>query len=631
MRIALVSREVSPFYGAGIGAYTTAMARAWAAAGHEVHLLTLPHAGLAEGAATILPDVHIHTLDTAAGLAPRMRFSFQKHAMAVLEALRILHRASPLDYVEFPDYGAEGSFAIAAHRTSTQFAGATMCVRLHTPTRECRNLNQEMWLDEEGATLEAAEDNAIYGADAVVSPSKSLLDLLRLRLFPTTPSALWTVVPYPFDAASLADLGANAAATVDPAPAPTVLYIGRLERRKGVDLLMEAARPALELGAHLRFIGADTQTAPGQRSMLNHLRSRMPAGFEHAISFDGSLPRRQIGAAIHAATASGGLCCFPSRWENYPNVCLEAMALGAPVLGSDAGGMSEIIQHESSGLLFRSGDIQDLSRGLTRMLQDSPLRARISTAAPHRIQAACDPRLVVERTMDVIARALPATVSISTSAPRVATIAPDRLGRDPIPIADWLLLLDPLIEPDPRLQQLIVAAIARNPNTRCITGLAERDNTLHTPTGFDRDLLAVHDCAAFGFLAIDASLVNELTAACDLHAGSLWCMAAILAAAGHLCAIIPERLIRNAGPCDRHEQLIIRLRLAQQLPGLAASPGRALRLLDAVRRAQLHQLEERLAEASAKAAQLEARLSQRRYRVADRINDTLKTLRLRSP
>ncbi len=624
MRIALVSREVSPFYGAGIGAYVTAMARAWAAARHEVHLLTPAHPGLKEGAAHVLPNVHIHTLDPAAGLAPRMRFPFQQHAMSVLESLRTLHAASPLNYIEFPDYGAEGCFAIAAHRTSNQFAGAVMGVRLHTPTRECRELNEEPWLDEHSATAEAAEDSAIRGADVVMSPSRSLLDLIRNRLSPITPGAIWNVVPYPFDTRSLTDIGASEVTTSD-ATGPTILYIGRLERRKGVDLLMQAARPALELGARFRFIGGDTMTGPGQRSMLEHLRSQIPTGFEHAFSFDGPLPRHQIGAAIKSAAESGGFCCFPSRWENYPNVCLEAMALGAPVLGSDAGGMSEIIEHQTSGLLFRSGDTADLSHALVRMLRDAALRKKIAAAAPGRITTACDPRNVVDRTIEVVARAPAATAP--ASAPRLATITANRLGLDTTPAADWLIVMDLKARPRPELQARIAAAINSAPGVRCLVGLAQEDSTVHAPAGLDRDLLAVHDCGAGGFIAVDKSLIAELTD--HAHEGSLWIMTAILAAAGHACLIIPDVLLDHAASSEPTNQVLTRLSIAQSLPHLASSPGRSLRLFDAVRRDQLRRLQERFDEAQARATQLDAPLSQRRYRLADRINDTLKALRLR--
>lgn len=624
MRIALVSREVSPFYGAGIGAYVTAMARAWAAAGHQVHLLTPAHPELKEGAAHVLPNVCIHTLDPAAGLSPRMRFPFQQHAMSVLESLRTLHAASPLNYIEFPDYGAEGCFAIAAHRTSNQFAGAVMGVRLHTPTRECRELNEEPWLDEHSATAEAAEDSSIRGADVVLSPSRSLLDMIQKRLSPNTPEAIWSVVPYPFDTRSLTDMGGSDA-NPPTSTGPTILYIGRLERRKGVDILMHAARPALELGARFRFIGGDTMTGPGQRSMLAHLRSLIPTAFEHAFTFDGPLPRHQIGSAIKSATASGGFCCFPSRWENYPNVCLEAMALGAPVLGSDAGGMSEIIENQTSGMLFRSGDTADLSHAMVRLLKDATLRKQIAAAAPGRITTACDARNVVERTIDVVARATASTAAVAT--PRIAAIPSNRLGLDLAPAADWYIFTDPKAHPRPQLHERISAAINRTPSVRCLAGLAEDHGNVRAPAGFDRDLLAIHDCGAAGFLAVDRSLFDLLLLTSDVHQGSLWLMTAILADAGHSCLIIPETLVEHTAlPFN---DMATRTRISQSLPNLPTSPGRALRLFDAVRREQLRHLQAQLDEANARATQLATRLTQRRYRLADRINDTLKALHFR--
>jgi hypothetical protein len=345
------------------------------------------------------------------------------------------------------------------------------------------------------------------------------------------------------------------------------------------------------------------------------------------VFFDGPLPRRQIGAAIRAATASGGLCCFPSRWENYPNVCLEAMALGAPVLGSDAGGMSEIIEHQTSGLLFRSGDAEDLAAKLTRLLQDADLRNRMSAAAPGRIQSACDPHLVVDSIMDVIARARDSSAADHSAALRIVTMSTDEFGVAPEPDADWLILLEPGVTKDPRVDQFIADAIARSPGTNCLAALSARGEVILAPSGFDRDLLSIYDCASYGFLAIRKPLIHPYHHSRDAHGGSLWFITAMLALSDQQCTLIPEPLTSTTTPPRPQDDL--RARLASELPLLAESPGRALRLFDSLRRSELQQLQNRVASAAAEAAALKTHLASRRYRLADRINNALKTLRLR--
>ena len=97
MRIALVSREFAPFHGSGVGVYAAEAARAWTAAGHEVHVLTGDHPGLSEGAAALFPGVRVHSLDLQDGMAERLpepRGAIQ-WPLGVLERLTDLHARTP--------------------------------------------------------------------------------------------------------------------------------------------------------------------------------------------------------------------------------------------------------------------------------------------------------------------------------------------------------------------------------------------------------------------------------------------------------------------------------------------------------------------------------------------------------
>ncbi len=389
MRIAIVSREVVPFFGAGIGTYAAEMSRAWAAQGHEVHFLCEAHAGFAERGPVEL-NALCHTV------APeRDEFPFASHSKGVRRVLNDLHARAPFDYIEFPDYWAEGYFAIGAHRVKRELQGAVLGVRLHTPTLECRALNGESHAPRDIAHLERAEAAAIRLADVVISPSTSLLQTVRSRIALRAPCF---VVPYPFRIESVAAVGSTSC------DRPTVLYFGRLERRKGVGLLVDAGLRMLDRGldASFRFIGGDTQTGPGSTSMLAHLRAQIGGRFADRFAFEPRRPRAEVFAIIRGVTERGGICCFPSLWENFPNVCLEAMSLGAAVVGSDAGGMSEIIEDGISGILFRAGDASSLDSALSRALTDERLRRTAAANAPRRIASLCDPAAVVTQMVSAI-------------------------------------------------------------------------------------------------------------------------------------------------------------------------------------------------------------------------------------
>lgn len=663
MRVCLVSRELSPFWGAGIGVYTAQMAAAWAAAGHEAHILTLPHPGLAEEGPRHFPGIAIHTLALDSGLAARTgyRFPFLRHAMAVLETLEALHDRSPFDAIEFPDYWAEGYFAIRARRTLGRLPGATLAVRLHTPTHECRLLNGQSWLDEELASLEHAEEAAIREADLVLSPSSSLLEQVvqRLTLAPGRPGT--GVVPYPF-ALTPDFFGDPSGPAEPPPPAPTILYFGRLERRKGVHLLVEAAHQLLRDGLDLRvrFIGADTATGPMGSSMLEHLRSLAGPAHRDRFTFEGPRPRAELADIVRGITAAGGLCCFPSLWENFPNACVEAMALGAAVVGSDAGGMAEIIEPAATGLLFPSGDAVALAGAIRRLLADHALRASISSAAPARIASLCNPATVVARTIEAIDSARPAPAPARSAAPDFSILIP-ALGEpadlqrtfasiaaqtlkpaevialtttarpDPAwgdvrthaydaagsalaaglnaAAASYAVWVRPGVALEPSFLERVAQALALNPGLTFLSALASPAPGLidRIPLGLDRDLLPITDCAWSGAFVVDRRAALSAAGAVEwVGPGEEWSVCCALAERGSESLVIPEILLRGDGAVRIPEADLDRItgHIAHMHPALPSRPDRTLRLL-AWQRARLR---ERAAQTAQRAAAAESAL-----------------------
>ncbi len=443
-----------PYWGAGIGAYAASMARAWDAAGHEVHLLTADHEALrAEGlrnAAARFPGVTIHVCGSLQSESDRAScvMPVHKRSMTVFRTLDRLHLERAFDYIEFPDYFAEGYFALRARHEQGKFLGdgsggeggvgaAVLGVRLHTPTVLARELNLESSASDDVATLEKMEASAIRDADLVISPTRALLEWTREHL-EIAPGAITDVVPYPFDASTRREMGGErtgaaranvrtdtgAGSALPPLPPlkqegpagdgkgepiRTVLYFGRIEKRKGVENLIDAGRRLVDTGTPVRFvlIGGDTQTGPEAggdsvgTSMVNHLRSRVINMKVGRFVFEPARSRAALGDAIRAAD----VVCLPSLWENFPNACVEAMALGACVVGSDKGGMGEIIRDGVDGFLFDGGNTSNLGEVLKRVLADPQAREMVRAQAPKRIAELCDPARVVRKTVHAVERA----------------------------------------------------------------------------------------------------------------------------------------------------------------------------------------------------------------------------------
>lgn len=138
-----------------------------------------------------------------------------------------------------------------------------------------------------------------------------------------------------------------------------LLYVGRVSKEKGLDLLVEAFSGLVKQGADvgLAVIG----DGPYREEMEAAL-----AGLP--VRFTGYLQ----GETLQQAYASSDLFVFPSATDTFGNVVLEAQASGLPVIVSDAGGPRELMVDGTTGLVFRAGQEEEL-RAAIRRLATNPL------------------------------------------------------------------------------------------------------------------------------------------------------------------------------------------------------------------------------------------------------------------
>jgi glycosyltransferase involved in cell wall biosynthesis len=142
-------------------------------------------------------------------------------------------------------------------------------------------------------------------------------------------------------------------------PPLRVGFIGTLAPHKGCDILIRAFKglPS-ELGATLTIYG----NLERFESFVNKLREL--AGEDERITFAGTFPSERIGHIL----AEMDVLVVPSRWyENTPLVVYSAFAAKTPVVATDLGGLSEVVEHEGNGLLFELENVGDLTRQLRRL------------------------------------------------------------------------------------------------------------------------------------------------------------------------------------------------------------------------------------------------------------------------
>lgn len=371
MHIALVSYEYAGLArGGGIGTYVRNAATALAGRGHRVEVFTEGPPGT-----TTADGVTVH----AVAVDQREEFP-----TAVLVPFEARHRAEPFDVVESAEYGVDGAAIAEA------FPDLPLVVKLHTPSSVISEINHRFvpwtkkarflaggilrghiprpyWVYDPTSDLERA---FALRADEVTSPSQSLLDWMEVRwgLNPSQCAHVPNVFTPP---------PALLAVPVETST-QRVTFVGKVEVRKGViELVAAIPRVLAEVpGATFRLIGR-ALPHPGTGEGLDVALRRQLGRHAASVEFIDAVPYDQI-PAYYADT---DLCVFPSVWENFPNVCLEAMSAARGVVGSSSGGMAEMIEDGETGRLVAPGAPDALASAIVGLLSDPAARIRMGRAA----------------------------------------------------------------------------------------------------------------------------------------------------------------------------------------------------------------------------------------------------------
>ena len=151
---------------------------------------------------------------------------------------------------------------------------------------------------------------------------------------------------------------------------PQALFVGVLERYKNVDGLAEAWRRAAPRvpGARLRLIGSGT---------LRPVVERLVRDLPEQASGTEQLTQAEVSVALDDST----LLVLPSRSEGMGRVVVEAFCRARPVVGSRVGGIPDLVQDGTNGLLVDPGDTDGLADALVRVLTDRGLAERLGAGA----------------------------------------------------------------------------------------------------------------------------------------------------------------------------------------------------------------------------------------------------------
>ncbi|UOF90593.1 DUF1957 domain-containing protein [Fodinisporobacter ferrooxydans] len=169
-----------------------------------------------------------------------------------------------------------------------------------------------------------------------------------------------------------------------------IFFVGRLVREKGVHLLIEAAPSIIRAVPEAKIVIA------GRGPMLAELEARaIELGISESLLFTGFIEDSTRNQLLQVAS----VCVFPSLYEPFGIVALEAMAAGTPVVVSDTGGLKDIVTHGVDGATFYTGHVQSLSDQIVSILRDEEYGRTLAKHAKEKIYQTYQWDAIAEKTI----------------------------------------------------------------------------------------------------------------------------------------------------------------------------------------------------------------------------------------
>jgi glycogen(starch) synthase len=363
MRVCIVSAEHSGYGGIG---HATRRQASVLATRHDVTFVStseLPGGGASKGV-----NFRVESAAQPDPRHARLAFASQDHmrSAAVLAAIERAYPDAAPDYLEFCDYRALGLVPLQARAAGHQLLRRSVVALRLSSSAELLALHDGRSTGPGERRVAELEREQFRLADFILDPGGDVVDVYRRYYRPLTlPPAVKVTRPFP------PPPSAPVLCPRDPEAPLRILYAGRLQRLKGVLELVEACLRLPRDDWELTMIGADTPTAPLGLSMKDTIE--ILSGGDPRIRIEDPLPHDEL----QRRWAEHDLLVVPSTYEVWPNVALEAMRAGLPVLATPVGGLVEIVQPAVNGWLTDGLGTGALAAALALLLEDRGALERV--------------------------------------------------------------------------------------------------------------------------------------------------------------------------------------------------------------------------------------------------------------
>lgn len=363
LTICLLSQDYPPDSVGGIAKYTWELAKGFAESGHNIHIITRGN----EIRSFLLNNVNIHTI-TAEGIASENIAELQNYpttyksvsySYQIYKRIVQLHKQYKFDIVETPIWDYEGLI------TAT-LLDIPVITRLETPLLKA--VETQKWnLTEDLILSSDLEKKMIEKSTAIISISNNIKDTISdmycINIDEMENRTIYLGMEEANPVVNNASNGENI----------RVLFVGRLERRKGIHLLLDVIPELLRKHKNLQFdlVGDDSLVNESGKTYKEiFLKENKGSETCARVTFHGKVDDEKL----HEMYRNCDLFVAPSLYESFGLVFLEAMRYAKPVIGCKAGGMQEIIKDGYNGMLVEAGSKEALYEAIDRLVIDTIFR-----------------------------------------------------------------------------------------------------------------------------------------------------------------------------------------------------------------------------------------------------------------
>ena len=427
LRVCLATAGYPPEVTHGIARLYHTEAVGLAAAGHTVHVITN---GRGHSTVDFEDGVWVHRIVPQGGGIPPIR-DLPQHiwdrSVTVRDEIRRIDEFASVDVVQTPNWDAEG-LAVMLDDQFRTVLGA------HTPVLAVAEHDARVDPgDPVVMALAAAERVGYERADLVMVAFPSTIEELQRLYGVVVPGARTAVMTH-----GVPDL--EAPKTEKRQGEVEVLFVGRLEGRKGIDTLL-AAIPLVCLrhpGVTFTLVGEDSASGPDGRTWQRRFEEEAPADVVERVWFAGPLGDDETVAAF----ARCDVFVAPSRFESFGLVNVEAMRFAKPVVSTNVNGVASVVRDNWDGVLVEPGNPDALAGALCLLLEQPDQRSRMGQHA----REAFEQRFTVDRMVQSAVSAFEALIDGKSQ------VFAEQLQPTEVPVAT-------MTEVASRRQQNLIAAV----------------------------------------------------------------------------------------------------------------------------------------------------------------------------